>query len=94
MHESVNNSTFGNEKSEAKIVKKTKTNGTVCLSALVVPLICLPISSQPVNFEKEQFAEVRDFGQMNVNDLLIGSEFYWGLVTGEVKRGKQEGLVV
>ena len=68
------------------------------MSALVVPLICLPISSQPVNFANEQFVEVRDVesadsGEMNDNDLLIVSYFYWGLVTSEIKRGKQEGLV-
>ena len=37
--------------------------------------------------------ESADSGEMNDNDLLIVSCFYWGLVTGEIKRGKQEGLV-
>ena len=38
--------------------------------------------------------ESADSGEMNDNDLLmIMSYFYWGLVTSEIKRGKQEGLV-
>ena len=37
--------------------------------------------------------ESADSGEMNDNDLLIVSYFYWGLVTSEIKRGKQEGLV-
>ena len=30
---------------------------------------------------------------MNDIDLLIGSDFYWELATGNVKKGKQDGLV-
>lgn len=50
-------------------------------------------------FGKEQFTEIRgaefaDYGKINNTDLLIGSDFYWGLVSNEVKSGKQDGLVV
>lgn len=45
-----------------KVRWKTKTNETVCFSTQVVPFICLPISSQSVNFAKNSL-EIEDLGK-------------------------------
>ena len=55
-------------------------------------------TDKPLYFAKELFAKIRgvtfaDSGEMNDIDLLIGSDFYWELATGNVKKGKQDGLV-
>ena len=74
---------------------KVEGNETLKLSALVVPFICNPLTSQPINHSKQSYdqligleladsAEVSDVLEI---DLLIGSDSYWDLVTGQVIRG-------
>ena len=70
-------------------------NETLKLTALVVPFICNPLTSQPINFSGQSYdhligleladsAEVSDVLEI---DMLIGSDSYWSLVTGQVIRG-------
>ena len=50
-------------------------------------------SNQPVKYAKSNFEYLKDLnpvgsGTMEEIDILIGSDFYWSLVTGKVKMGK------
>ena len=96
---SINN--FGNTTSKTSLVDqvkfliKTKSHKSFCLQALSVPLICLPIKNQPVAFARENFEHLRgldlaDSGGEDEVDLLIGSDFYWELMSGKVRL---EGVV-
>ena len=77
----------------------TKTQNTYCdlteLSESVVPFICNPLTSQPIDHSKQSYghlvgleladsAEVSDVLEI---DLLIRSDSYWDLVTGQVVKG-------
>ena len=60
-----------------------------------VPLICQPLTSQPIDLCKERYRHLADIeladsdrqdnDQKEVN-LLIGSGYYWLFVTGEMRR--------
>lgn len=63
------------------------------IEALCTPFICLPIKNQFTGFAKEKFEHLKDLeladkNQVEVIDLLIGSDYYWPLMTGRVKCGK------
>ena len=62
---------------------------------LTVPLICDPLSSQPVTLCQDTFNHLMDLdladptdgrSQLDI-DILIGSDQYWELVTGKIRRG-------
>ena len=60
------------------------------VEAFCTPFICLPIQRQSSNFAKQNFdylkkLELVKSKSKNDIDLLIGSAFYWLLVTGNVK---------
>ncbi len=65
------------------------------MTALVVPFICNPLTSQPINYTKHSYnhliglelADSADASDTLEIDMLIGSDSYWDLVTGEVIRG-------
>ncbi len=62
------------------------------MTALVVPFICNPLTSQPINYAKHSYnhlelADSADASDTLDIDMLIGSDCYWDLVTGEVIRG-------
>ena len=80
---------------QVKFLIKTKSHKSFCLQALsvMVPLICLPIKNQPVAFARENFEHLRgldlaDSGGEDEVDLLIGSDFYWELMSGKVRVGR------
>ena len=60
-----------------------------------VPLICEPLSHQPITFCKATYDQLAplnlaDFqeGPTELDiDMLIGSDHYWKIVTGEIVRG-------
>ena len=70
---------------------------SMLLSLHVVPTICEPISSQPINASVESHdhllkLELADSADGNSHlpvDLLIGCDYYWDLVTGSICRGVQ-----
>ena len=74
------------------------SDGRMSLFTLyVVPLICEPLACQPVTFCQDQFEHLKGLtladpsdvrGQLSV-DILIGSDQYWSLVTGETRRGEE-----
>ena len=62
------------------------------------PFICLPIANQPKEHAQKNYEFLKDLNladskTMGEIDLLIGSDFHWSLVTGKIKRGKEEDLV-
>lgn len=75
---------------------------TLKLTALVVPLICNPLTSQPIDYSKGHYdhllgiklADSADIGDVLEVDLLIGSDFYWSLVTGRVRRGRSGPMAI
>ena len=63
-------------------------------SVLVVPHICEPISPQPISVCLENCEHLSQLDLADSSgdsplevDFLIGSDYYWTLATGEVKRG-------
>ena len=65
------------------------------LSACSVPLICEPLTRHTLALAKNMYDHISDFlladyltGTAPVDlDILIGSDQYWQLLTGEVRRG-------
>ena len=66
-----------------------KDGETLRLTALVVPFICNPLTSQPINHTRNHYdylleIDLADFARIGDTlevDMLIGSDFYWRLVT-------------
>ena len=72
---------------------KNKENKNFEIEALCKDFICLPIKNQPIKLVKSKFEflnnlQLADSGYSEEIDLLIGSDFYWSIVTGAVKVGK------
>ena len=73
----------------------TKNGEPLTLSAVVVPHICDPVHLQPISSFKNAHEhlpglELADLGSVTGEleiDVLIGSDYYWRLVTGRVSRG-------
>ena len=68
------------------------------VNALAVPTICSNISGQRIDIVAKDFNGLRgvniDAGEGSGSiDLLIGSDFYWSIVNGEVRRCGKDGLV-
>ena len=67
------------------------------INAHTVPLICCPIQNQAIQFAVESYdhlshIELADSMKFSDNlrmdvDLLIGSDFYWNFLTGEISTG-------
>ena len=75
---------------------KTLDGELLKIQALVVPFIYEPLSSQPIMEcqDYEHLANLDLADSVNASDylevdLLVGSDHYWSLVTGRVRRGKQ-----
>ena len=74
----------------------TKEDGTLKMTALVVPFICNPLSLQPISHSKEcydhllglELAESADVSDVLEVNVLIGSDTYWDLAAGEIIRGR------
>ena len=72
------------------------------LTTLVVPLICNPLTSQPINDARNHYdhlleidlADSANVGDILEVDVLIGSDFYWSLVTGRVRRGRNGPMAI
>ena len=69
------------------------------MNAYCVPTICLPLCDQEIKYAKENFKHVEGLdladtgeGELEV-DLLIGSNFYWSVLTGKVLKGNGCGPV-
>ncbi|MBA4719445.1 MAG: hypothetical protein HRO68_10275 [Nitrosopumilus sp.] len=94
--------TFGSEKNNlhscelVKVLMET-TDGAIELQLLTVPVICGPLATQPIPLPVDLYEHLAglkladdvsdESAAMEVN-LLIGSDYYWELTTGRVKRGE------
>ena len=73
----------------------TKDGGSLTFSTVVVPHICDPVQMQPITPCKGVYQHLSDFELADSGDgttelevdMLIGSDYYWRLVTGRVVRG-------
>jgi len=98
-HLSIN--TFGNNKSKDSVLDKVSfelnndKKQTFEILALCNKTICLPIMNNFLDASKERFSHLKgikfaDPGESGDDvDVLIGSDFYWSLVTGNVRKGKE-----
>ena len=74
---------------------KVKDGGNLVMSLLTVPMICQPLSAQPISLARDKYdhlceMDLADFSNGDDDleiDVLIGSDHYWKLVTGGVVRG-------
>ena len=74
----------------------------VHLSLYVVPMICEPLISQPIaacvsecpHLASLELADSADKDSSLEVDVLIGSDYYWTLVTGGVSRGAQGPVAI
>ena len=72
---------------------KGASNFKFSIEALCTLFICLPLKNQPITFAKNNFEflkdlELADTGSSDDIELLIGSDFYWAFVMGNVRLGK------
>ena len=73
----------------------TKDSGTLKMTALLVPVICHSLTSQPISPSRECYHHLLDLelaDSANVSDVLevdvlIGSDSYWDLATGRIITG-------
>ena len=64
------------------------------LTLVTVPLICEPLNCQPVSFSQENFEHLAGLNLADSSDgrsrleidILIGSDRYWELITGEIRQ--------
>ena len=95
--ERISISTFGNKKCKFKNLERVSVHlknskEKFEVEVLCTPFICLPIQRQSSNFPKQNFDYLKELELHNSKlkndiDLLLGSDFYWLLVTGNVKFG-------
>ena len=72
------------------------------LTMLTVPYICEPLSIQPISLCPEKYdhlsslelADASDGNRPMEVDLLIGSDHYWRLMTGEIRRGEDGSVAL
>ena len=94
--------TFGSREEEehhcdvVRLAVETVNRQVLQLELFVVPLICEPLSNQPIEFCKLEFqhlahlqlADSCDGSDMTI-DILIRSDHYWEIATSEIVRGKK-----
>ena len=80
-------------------VKGVNDSCNVYVNSFSVPVICAPLSGQKVDLVKEQFPFLKDLdladkgkGDCDI-DLLIGADFYWNVLEGEIKRCSTGGPI-
>ncbi len=81
---------------------RVKDGGLLTLTAVVVPFICNPLSSLPISdsgvcyphLSGLDLADSAKGGDLLEIDALIGSDFYWSLVTGRVRRGARGPMAI
>ena len=78
-----------------RIKKKTSVN----FRGVTVPLVCSPLSAQRIGIVKEECSflqgldlAVNGKGHSD-NDVLIGADYYWDIVEGEINREINNKLI-
>ena len=100
--ESLNIKTFGEAQGSHQTCQvvdlaiQANGGGTITMEALVVPIICDALANQPTKATKLKHPHLKGLRLADYHskeeqlpvDLLVGSDNYWKLVTGNVRRGK------
>ena len=81
---------------------KTRHGPDAELTLLTVPFICEPLSVQPISLCQDMYshlsclelADASDGSAPLEVDLLIGSDYYWQQLTGEIRRGEDGPIAV
>ena len=101
-------STFGTSRSDprhcevVRIGIVTKSGQDEVVELLVVPRICNVLSAQPVQLCSKTFLHLTPLTLADTHpadvplnvDMLIGSDFYWQLTTGEIIQGQTGPVAV
>ena len=98
--------TFGEESARLRscelvqIAVQTIDEMTVYVNAYVVPVICTPPSNQYIESATTNYPFLRglDLAETSVDSnneisMLIGADYYWSFMTGNIRRGEQPGPV-
>ena len=98
--------TFGSNHGKSSILNeysfclKSETRGcNLYMTGFAVPFICSPLTDQKVEVAEDIFPilkslDIRNIGADHSNiDILVGADYYWGIVDGEIKRCGSDGLV-
>ena len=100
--------TFGSKRgsrqsrSVVKLGICTRDGRPLVISALVVPHICDTIRFQPITTARKRYphlfqldlADSADISDDLSVDLLLGSDYYWTLATGRVRRGADGPIAI
>ena len=89
-------STFGNPNSQQSTFEevcfnlKNEWERNFPIEAFSTPVICLHVKNQRIKtrFDYLKNLQLADSGSTDEIDILIGSNFYWSVVTGKTKTGK------
>lgn len=80
--------------SVVQVGMRAKDGPDLYLQLLTVPLICGPLSVTPSQYCKTQFPHLRQLDladeeeQGGEPDILVGSDQYWEIISGETRRGE------
>ncbi len=100
--------TFGTSEEQPQVCERVrlslalKNGRTRQLTLFTVPIICEPLSCQPVSLCQDSFDHIMGLdladpsnGRSRLEvDILIGSDQYWDLTTGETRRGRSGPVAI
>jgi hypothetical protein len=97
-----NTATYNSSCDVVRLALETKDHGTLTITALVVPVICNPLTSQSISSSRECYdhligidlADSADASDALEVDVLIGSDWYWNLATGRIIRGRSGPIAI
>ena len=106
--QSLSIATFGSNKGSARVCPVVNVGlclrgyPSMSLSVYVMPAICEPLARQPVSACVRQYphlqglelADSSSTGSSMPVDVLIGSDYYWQLVTGSICRGASGPIAI
>ena len=86
---------------EVKVANVENSNYKI-INTLVVPLICTPLSEQCVSiaenkYDPLKYLKLNDSSDLKFScniDILIGADYYWDFVTGNIRRGNSGPVAV
>ena len=92
---------YMNLKEYVLVLKPLNKESSIYVNALAVPKICAPIVYGKIGnlvFKQNEFLRTLNLADnmMDVSgtiDVLIGADFYWAIVSGNLKRNSRTGLV-
>ena len=99
---------FGNRRSASqpcevvRVGVKVNTGPDLELNLFTVPYICEPLSVQPISLCTERYKHLSHLELADTSDgkapmdidVLIGSDNYWKLITGEIRHGDSGSVAV